>query len=103
MILADLSTDRLIDENQLAAMNPARLDDCAALAGAVIRQRVKDLIAIQRGTSSAQWFSQRGIAMDCARWLITAGCASGDPRTVADIILDVVREKVAAQDAQLIK
>jgi hypothetical protein len=75
MILAQLSTDRLIDENELARMNPPRLDDCAALVGAIVRRRIADLCLIARNPDAArvQQFSQRGLALDCARWLREAG------------------------------
>ena len=98
MILAQLSEDRLRDENELCAMNPVRIDDASALAGAVIRQRVKDLIAIERGASSAQWFSQRGLALDAAAWLRAAGATTADPEQVAPLLLAIVDEAVDAAE-----
>ena len=48
MILAELSEDRLRDENEIAGLNPTRLDDAVALVSAIIRRRVADLCLIAR-------------------------------------------------------
>ena len=96
MILAELSEDRLRDENELCAMNPTRLDDCAGLVGAVIRRRIADLCLIARNPQAAQvqQLSQRAIALDAAAWLREAGATTADPEQVAPLLLAIVGEAV---------
>ena len=96
MILAELSEDRLRDENELCAMNPPRLDDATALVSAIIRRRVADLCLIARDPNAAQvqQFSQRGLALDCAAWLREAGATTADPEQVAPLLLAIVGEAV---------
>lgn len=96
MILAELSTDRLIDENELAAMNPVRIDDASALIGAILRQRIKDLCLCARGSKSAEWLNPKSISRDAAAWLREVGATTGDVNEVGDLILQIVREKVSA-------
>ena len=89
MILPELSEDLLIDENEIAAMNPPRLDDASALVGAIIRRRISDLCLIVRNPQAAQvqQFSQRGLALDAAAWLRAAGATTADPEQVAPLLL----------------
>ena len=90
-----LSDDRIRDENELAALNPVRLDDASALIGAILRQRIKDLCLCARGSKSAEWLNPRSISRDAAAWLREAGATTGDVDVVGDLILQIVREKVS--------
>ena len=90
-----LSDDRIRDENELAALNPVRLDDASALIGAILRQRIKDLCLCARGSKSAEWLKPRSISRDAAAWLREAGATTGDVDVVGDLILQIVREKVS--------
>ena len=96
MILAELSEDRLRDENELCAMNPTRLDDATALVSAIVRRRVADLCLIARNPQAAQvqQLSQRAIALDAAAWLREAGATTADPEDVAPLLLAIVDEAI---------
>ena len=100
MILAQLSEDRLRDENELCAMSPPRLDDAVALVSAIVRRRIADLCLIARNPNAAQvqQFSQRGLALDCAAWLREAGATTADPEQVAPLLLAIVGEAVDAAE-----
>ena len=100
MILAELSEDRLRDENEIAGLNPTRLDDAVALVSAIIRRRVADLCLIARDPDAArvQQLSPRGIALDCAAWLREAGATTADPEQVAPLLLAIVDEAVDAAE-----
>lgn len=96
MLLCELSPERLDDENVLLRKEPVHFDAAAVLVGAVVQQRIRDLIAIQLGKRGTEYMSPLGIARDLARWLKTAGITTQPPGKIAPVILQIVAEKVEA-------
>ena len=57
MLLSELCPERLAAENEILRKEPVNFDAAATLAGAVVQQRIRDLIAIQMGKSGTGYLS----------------------------------------------
>ena len=92
------TVERSADENDVARLNDHRMNQNAmySLWAAICERRIRDLLEIERGTTASQYWSQRGIATDLALFLRDAGITTAAPKDAVPIILQIVKERAAA-------
>lgn len=92
------TVERSADENDVARLNEHRMNPNALFDfwAAICERRIRDLLEIERGTAASQYWSQRGIAADLALFLRDAGITSAEPKDAVPIILQIVKERAAA-------
>ena len=97
------SLDRSIDENELSRLNDKHMNPNAMwdFWAAVCERRVRDLLEIERGTTAGKDMSPRIIATDLALVLRDFGITNADPKDAVPVILQIVRDRAAADQGQL--
>ena len=90
--------ERSADENDVARLNDHRMNPNAMYDfwAAICERRIRDLLEIERGTRASQYWSQRSIATDLALFLRDAGITSASPREAVPIIVQIVKDRAAA-------